>query len=103
MANYSEVMDLNQRSAPKKGKESKREIRKIEHERSANGGHVFTHHMENAEGSYHEPEMHAFGKEEGREALAHFAEHAGLSEHMGGEDEDEPVEDDEDSAAGAAT
>lgn len=90
--NFNEVMDINARTKPKSGK---REIEEISHKRSANGGHVFMHRMINRGGDYHEPEMHTFGAEEGMEALSHFAEHSGLSEHM--------VKPDKDSAAGAAT
>lgn len=90
--NASEVMDVNARSIHK-GKSSPPEVKSIEHERSANGGHVFTHRMAQAGGPYHEPEVHTFGKDEGKKALAHFATHAGISE----------VKSDKDSAAGAAT
>ena len=88
--NASEVMDINQRSGMKK---SKPEMKSMEYERSANGGHVFTHRMQN-NGSYHEPETHTFGADEGAKAMAHFAKHAGISEN---------VKADKDSAAGAAT
>lgn len=98
MANFHEVMDMNQRT-PMPGKGKKAEISTIEHKASENGGHVFTHHMESTSGAYHAPEIHTFGADEGHAALAHFAQHSGLSEHMGAEDH---VEDDEDSAAGAA-
>lgn len=92
--NANEVMDINMRSSPK-GKAMKApELKSMEHERSANGGHVFTHRMVSTGGSYHEPQTHTFGAEEGKKVLAHFAEHAGLSEHIKG---------DKDSAAGAAT
>lgn len=82
MANFHEVMDMNQRSMPKKGNEKAPELKRMEYERSANGGHMFTHRMEQGE-RYVEPKTHTFGKEEGAKALSHFAEHAGLSEHMG--------------------
>lgn len=99
MASYNEVMDVNAKSMPKrKGAEAKPELKEMTHSRSANGGHVFEHRMHQSAGPYHEPEMHTFGAEEGKKALAHFAQHAGLSEHMGGKKE-EP-EDGE--AAGAA-
>ncbi len=50
----------------------------MEYKPSENGGHVFTHRMESKDGHYQEPETHAFGKEQGQEALAHFAKHAGI-------------------------
>lgn len=109
MASIHEVMDLNQRSMPKRAaKEGKREIKRIDHEKSENGGHIFTHHVEQGNGPYREPEHHTFGKEEGRAALEHFAKHAGLSEHLEAPKEEKPgegedEEGDEDSAAGAAT
>ena len=86
--NASEVMDVNMRSGMKK---SKPEMKSMEYERSANGGHIFTHRMSQDGGSYHEPEVHTFGADEGDKAMAHFAQSAGLP--MG----------DKDSAAGAAT
>jgi hypothetical protein len=86
--NASQVMDVNMRSMPKK---SKPVLRSIEHERSSNGGHVFTHRMANDGGSYHEPEVHTFGKDDGKGVMAHFAKYAGLPKG------------DKDSAAGAAT
>lgn len=94
MASYHEVMDVNARSTPKKGAKV---MKGLEHEHSANGGHVFTHRFKNDGPGYHEPETHTFGREEGRQALEHFAKHAGLSEHLKAEPED-----DKDSAAGAA-
>lgn len=94
--NFGQVMDANSKSAGKKRVE-KPTLRELDYKKSANGGHVFTHRMDNHGPEYHEPEVHTFGPEEGHKALAHFAEHAGLSEHMG-----EPAGD-EDSAAGAAT
>jgi len=86
MANFHEVMDMNAKSTPKrKGGESEHKLKRVEHERSSNGGHVFTHHAHNSGmSSFKEPETHTFGKEEGKEALKHFAEHAGLSEHLKG-------------------
>lgn len=103
MASIHEVMDLNQRSQPKRAGAAKAEVKRIEHERSSNGGHIFTHHMESGNGAYHEPEHHTFGKEEGRAALEHFAKHAGLSEHLESPKEEESGEgEDEESSAGAA-
>lgn len=82
--NIHEVMDANAKSMPKRGKEEKHEIRSIEHSRSSNGGHLIEHRFHNGNGSYKESETHTFGKDEGKKALAHFAEHAGLSEHLKG-------------------
>lgn len=101
MASFHEVQDINARSTPKKG--AKPEMRSMEYEKSANGGHVFTHRMHQSEGRYIEPETHTFGKEQGKEALAHFAKHAGLEASGPEEDAKETVKGDKDSAAGAAT
>jgi len=60
------------------------DMRRMTYEQSDNGGYVFRHEMEHSGGEYHEPEMHTFGKTEGRAALEHFAKHAGLSEHLKG-------------------
>lgn len=87
-----DMLEVNSKT-PMKGKKS--EMKSMEHERSANGGHVFTHRMMQGAGQYNEPEVHTFGADEGKQALHHFAEHAGLGEHM--------VKGDKDSAAGAAT
>lgn len=87
--NYHEVMDVNAKSDHRKGPKV---LRSLEHERSANGGHVFTHRFVNSNGHYHESESHTFGKDEGKKVAAHFAKHAGIE-----------VKADEDSAAGAAT
>ena len=90
-----DMLEINSRTPMKKGKESELAMKSMEHERSANGAHVFTHRMMNNGGAYHEPEIHTFSADEGKQALSHFAEHAGLSEHMPAADKD--------SAAGAAT
>ena len=93
-SNMGEMLEVNSRTPMKKGAEP--ELKSMEHERSANGGHVFTHRMMNNGGgnTYYEPEVHTFGANEGKQALAHFAKHAGISEN---------VKADKDSAAGAAT
>jgi len=88
-----EVMDVNSRTMPKK--KSRGEMKTMEYGRSDNGGHAFIHRMKDDDGGYHEPETHTFGAEEGGKALAHFAKHAGLEEHMPAADPD--------SAAGAST
>lgn len=90
--NLHEVMDVNARTKMHK---SKGVVKSIEHERSSNGGHVFTHRMASDGGNYHEPEVHTFGKDEGKKALEHFAKHSGTGS--------ESVKPDKDSAAGAAT
>lgn len=91
MASYNEVQDINAKSSVKKGPKV---LREISHERSANGGHVFTHGFKNdGPGPYHESETHTFGADEGEKAVAHFAQHAGIKSEPEG---------DGDSAAGAA-
>lgn len=87
-----DMLEINSRTRMPKGK--KPEMKSMEHERSSNGGHVFTHRF-HQDGPYTEPETHTFGADEGHEALQHFAKHAGLEEHL--------PKADEDSAAGAAT
>ena len=89
-----DMLEVNSKT-PMPGKQAEPELKSMEHERSANGGHVFTHRMMNNGGSYRDPEIHTFGADEGKAALGHFAEHAGLSEHLPAGDKD--------SAAGAAT
>jgi hypothetical protein len=39
------------------------------------GGHIITHHYTSYQ---HEPKSHEFTEDEGHEALAHIAKHAGL-------------------------
>jgi len=41
---------------------------------------------------YKEPEMHPFGKDEGGEALAHIAKHAGIKEEAGEAEEERDEE-----------
>jgi len=68
-------------SAPKiahGGVESRRPAKKLEHIRikeAENGGHVIEHHFTSYE---HQPESHAFGKDQGDEALAHIKESMGM-------------------------
>ena len=88
-----DMLEVNSKT-PMPGKQAEPEMKSMEHERSANGGHVFTHRMMQGPGQYNEPEVHTFGADEGKQALAHFAKHAGISETVKG---------DKDSAAGAAT
>jgi hypothetical protein len=45
------------------------------------GGHAIEHHFHN-EGNmraFHEPKTHFFGRNQGEEAMAHIAKHAGFS------------------------
>lgn len=52
------------------------------------GGHIITHHYSSYQ---HEPKAHEFAKDEGEEAIAHIAKHAGLPHPKIGEEEgDEP-------------
>lgn len=97
MASYHEIQDVNAKSTPKKGPKI---LSRIEHERSENGGHIFTHRFKNDGPGYHEPETHTFGADEGDKATDHFRKHAGIKVKV----KVEPAEgaDDNDSAAGAA-
>jgi len=87
--NLHEVMDVNSKTLPK-SKSMPAKMVSMEYKPAENGGHVLTHRMESEDGRYHEPEVHVFGKGEGKKLLAHFAEHAGVNP-------------DPDSAAGTAT
>lgn len=108
MASYNEVQDLNSRTMPRKrGAEKSPALKSIEHERSANGGHVFTHRFHNDGSGFKEAETHTFGADEHEKAAEHFHKHADLKVKIAvkpeAEDGDENEgEDDEDSAAGAA-
>lgn len=87
MASYNDMIDANMKASPK-AKAMPKQLRAIEHERSSNGGHVFTHRFVNSGPGYHEPETHTFGADEDDKALAHFAKHAGMSKVTGDEDGD---------------
>jgi hypothetical protein len=80
-------------------KKEHREVRKIEIEPSENGGFTVTHHNKPKMSKdskahsgmsigYEEPEHHVFGKGEGHEMLAHVANHLGIDEKDGEENED---------------
>lgn len=92
MGSYHDMQEINAKSSPKKGAKV---LRSVTHERSSNGGHIFEHRFKNDGPGYHEPETHSFGADEGKQALAHFAKHVGLTS--------DEVKPDADSAAGAAT
>ena len=86
--NYDQVMSVNAKAQKaKKGLPPK--MVSMEYKPSENGGHVFTHRMESEDGHFHEPETHAFGKEQGKEALAHFAKHAGIKMGKGPDGDEE--------------
>jgi hypothetical protein len=54
--------------------ESPKMLHHLEVTPSENGGHVVTHHFKpSAGGTYHEPETHSFGPEEGPQAMEHIA------------------------------
>lgn len=44
-------------------------------EAGENGGHVMTHHFDGYE---NQPEVHAFGPKQGRDAAAHVIKHMGM-------------------------
>lgn len=100
MANYAEVMDMNARSMPKKGK-SEHKLRSIEIERAANGGFIASHRFHNSgPGEYKEPEQHTFGADEGKKLIAHLGEHLGIETAKASEEpkEEEPGEAEEEEA-----
>lgn len=99
MASYHEIQDINQKSSAKKGPKV---LSRIEHERSENGGHIFTHRFKNDGPGYHEPETHIFGADEHEKAAAHFHKHAGLKVTIKPVAVDADEGEDGDSAAGAA-
>ena len=51
-----------------------------------NGGHVVSHHFV---GYDHEPEDHVFGAGQGKQMLAHVAEHMGVSTEPDGDEGEE--------------
>lgn len=85
-----EVMDANYRS-----RGGKKSLRSITLSHAENGGHIAEHRYESA-GQYHEPEMHVFGKGEGKKLMAHIAEHMKIEHEPKAEAEQEET------AAGAA-
>ena len=104
MGTMAEMQDINMRSMPKKGMAAP-ELKRLEHERSSNGGHVFTHMMHQGNGAYMEPEVHTFGADEGKAALEHFAKHAGIENHLASTEQHEEESGNdagEEEAAGAA-
>ena len=68
-------------------KRPKKELDHIRIKKAENGGHVIEHHFTSYE---HQPESHAFGKDQREEALAHISKHMGVS--MGEPEEDETEE-----------
>lgn len=46
--------------------------------RGENGGFKVMHHRESEGMTYHPPQEHLFGKDEGREMIAHVARHMGV-------------------------
>lgn len=69
------AMERGEGDFRERAKRAKKVIKEIVHHKTANGGHIFTHHFEpNMESPMmsHEPEHHAFGKEDGEKIMAHF-------------------------------
>ena len=59
--------------------ESPKELHHLTVTPGEGGGHVVEHHFKvGAGGTYHEPEMHPFGADEGPKALEHIASAAGI-------------------------
>lgn len=58
---------------------TKRHIKRMSIERSANKGHVIEHHFAGGNGAYHEPETHTFGPGEHQKVLAHIKKHLGFN------------------------
>lgn len=76
MAEYAEALS----SRPKPQKAGPKELRSIEIEKGAEGGHAVTHRFkQNDGGPYHESEgPHIFGESEGAKLIAHLKEHMGI-------------------------
>lgn len=62
-------------SAPMKESKGKKELDHIRVYRAENGGHTIEHHFKNL---MQEPERHAFGPEQGDEAMDHIQECCGM-------------------------
>lgn len=89
---HTDALDMNARSSHKSRAKS---LHHLEIHPTENGGAVIQHHFSHDNG-YHEPEHYAFGKGEGKKAMAHIAKHANIEHESKAEAEKE------ESAAGAA-
>lgn len=69
-------------------KKPKKELDHLRVRKADNGGHIVEHHFSHFE---HDPEHHAFGKDEGPEMMDHIAHHMGANVEME-PDEDEDGE-----------
>lgn len=58
-----------------KAKRTPKVLKHMTIEPAMGGGHIITHHYTSYQ---HEPKAHEFAKDEGEEAMAHIARHAGL-------------------------
>lgn len=73
------MAEIKSAVAPERKKNPKI-VKSIEHERSANGGHVFNHRFDNSgDWEYANSETFTFGPDESEKAMAHFAKMAGIS------------------------
>lgn len=63
-----------------------KKLHHIEVEPAEGGGHVVTHHFKSGDGSYHEPEKHAFGDGEGSKAMDHISAAANIVADSGDAD-----------------
>lgn len=105
ISHMSGSAQMDVKSASGKKNHRPKTLDRMGHKRSANGGHVFTHHYNNdgpTMGIYHEPEEFTFGADEGGKALAHFTKHAGIKMGKGKKKDDAAEEKAESKAEEAA-
>jgi hypothetical protein len=69
-------------------REKGKKLSHLEVSKGEEGGHVVKHVYENDGMTYHKPTEHVFGADEGHEALAHIAKHAGIEAGDGDEYEE---------------
>lgn len=72
---YTEALSARPRKPTSK---EPAKLRSIEFSKAENGGHIAEHRFESGDGSYHSPEQHVFGADEGHKLLAHVAKHMGI-------------------------
>lgn len=66
-----------------KAASSAKELLHVEIHKAENGGHIVKHIFA-SRGEFHEPEMHAFGKGEGKDLLAHVSKTMDVPAHKEG-------------------
>ena len=71
-------MELREASGSEKRSYSRLRHLEVHRVRGENGGYKVIHHRESGSMEYHPPQEHLFGKDQGKEMLAHVAAHMGL-------------------------